>query len=205
MSLNRDELAARFAVAAWGGLHTTKTSVAYDEVATRAVTMADALLAALAPKHDDATPPAPYVPKVGDIVRVTREASSDECMCFMDPEWARRGYLSPCATGRVVESPDSTKDSHGFVAVVRADGARPGGIHRVEASRVAPAPPPAPAPTVAPLTEEERVDLADAMRRARAGHASVYPWDRLDTYDKKAALDRADAAAEWFAKRGGAK
>jgi hypothetical protein len=49
---------------------------------------------------------------------------------------------------------------------------------------------PAPAPTVAPLTVEERRDLINVL------------WDRMSYNDATVA---ADAAAEWFAKRGGAK
>ena len=65
MTLSRDELAARFAVVAYGAPDVGE--ITQDDLAKHAVTMADALLAALSPPV--AVAPATYVPKVGDVVR----------------------------------------------------------------------------------------------------------------------------------------
>ena len=53
-----------------------------------------------------------------------------------------------------------------------------------------------PAPTVAPLTEEEREELADAM------HTALEEWVVSDEDKREIYLVYADTAAAWFAKRG---
>ena len=116
--ISRDELAARFAVAAYGG-HMARSQDSGNfptdaEVAKFACEMADALLSALAPKPAEAPP----------------------------------------------------------------------------------------APTVAPLTEEEREELAQEIREGFYGSAWVTPWDELGPDTRSNYLSAADAAAEWFAKRG---
>jgi len=192
--LNRDELAARCLVALAG-----VEDDGPPELARIAVEYADALIARLASRPAaTGSEPAPVAPvleprrTVGAVVRDS-----------IDSDW----IVTKLDMARVVSSGDAGEvpvSSHWkFSRWATREECERHGIPFVDRSadrsvdRTTPA-----AAQDAGLTEAERVDLADAIRQSRAGNASIRPWDRLDTYDQKAALDRADAAAAWFAKRG---
>lgn len=172
--LDREELAARFAIeyAVRNGFHP-------EDAARQGLQAADALLAALASK-----PAAPvpveglYVPKVGDVVRVTRPPKDDydEWKCFLDADW-----YDPEANGIVVASTDFY-DRNKKVPVNRL-GRHKSETHGIESCRLAFVRPataaeraaaglpvePAPVPPVDPVREAERAVVEAAERYVDGG------------------------------------
>lgn len=183
MRLDRDELAARFAVAVYGDGNPTGTR---EDIADCAVKMADALLARLRPAAPPETTPAAYVPKDGDVV------TWGACACVYE-------VSGPAESGYVLVKPRDKRwpcVSPTYVSVWN-DSLRPA----TPAERAAAGLPPAEAPAV------DRVALAKEIRSAQvdsdgSGWSQRSPWDRLGDGDIKAYLAAADAAIAYFAARG---
>lgn len=185
--LDREELAARLAVALAG----RSDQFSSISLADDAVTATDALLARLAAPVADAAPrpewvpnagdeyvatvvstasPAPYVPKVGDVVRHSSDGPS---------EW-------------------------GVVVCVFYDGA-PKVAYSRDLSAISPADgwtyirPATPAERVAAGLDAPSVDrdgLARALREAEVGaeHCARFPWDVIGAGERETYTRRADAA-----------
>ena len=90
MSLSRDELAARCLVSLL-----TRDGYDGDGAARDAVVAADALLSALAQKHDEATPPAP-APTVAPLTEEEREGLAGAVGAAMDAYVKNDGRTLEC-------------------------------------------------------------------------------------------------------------
>ena len=203
MGLDRNELAARFAVALAGR---EGCAVAASE----AVAYTDALLAALSPAPvPAATVPTPslpsYAPKVGDVVGIDggKEYGETRVVTAVDGVNVKYTALTKSGCPWLHERPASLLQyirpataSERAAAGLAEDGSVDEATTpiRTVSPNVVDRTPPA-----AALTEEERADLRDAIWKERTAWLATGADQRSepDVY--------ANAAAAWFAKRGGAK
>lgn len=181
----RDELAARCLVA----LLSNAGRVGHGSNVVDAVTCADALIARLASRPLAALSPALVPAATVPTPAYPVDAAGRPLWVRFTGKWAINSV-----TPRKVESwpTDSTPRVRSLVDPQR--------LITLPPDEWEPCAAPAETPAAA-LTEEEREELADKIREDRWQMS----WDDIGAAARAYWLDRADAAAAWFAKRGGAK